>query len=155
MTSLRGKAIFNGMRKSNPLKLLLLLRALVLAAVSLAVSVGPAFAHAGGAASHQRPQAYAATAHADHQRGHVPDAASCVGLVQADGGDLSSAPCHGGLSGHGAGENCCTLACHAALTVPAVDPLGAFDLPEPRIFGLTEMLEGWSSDRTERPPKLV
>jgi hypothetical protein len=141
------------MRKSNPIKLLL--RALTLAAVSFALSVGPAFAHGGGTAGHQQPQAYAATAHPEHQPGHVPDAASCMGLVQADDSDLSATPCHGVPSGHVAGENCCTLACHAALTAPAVDSLGAFDLPESLIFGLTGMLEGRSSDRAERPPKLV
>lgn len=140
------------MCRSHPIKLLL--QALSLAAVSLAMSVGSAFAHGGGAANQDQSQVHVAATHGEHQPGHVVGAASCEALVQADGNDLSSGPCPGDPSGHAMGEGCCAIACHAALAVPAIDPVAAFDVPAAPALSLEDMLEGRSSDRTERPPKL-
>lgn len=151
LTRIWVEAIFSSMRKSNPIRLLL--QALALAAVGFAMSAGSAFAHGGGAAPHDRPQAHATATHADHQRGGAGDAVSYVDLVQKDSAGVSSGPCSGETSRHMAGESCCSIACHAALTVPPVDSLGACDLPGACI-GLADLLQGRSSDRTERPPKL-
>ena len=140
------------MHKSHPIKLLL--QVLLLAAVSLAMSVGSAFAHGGGVASHDQSQVYAAAMHAEHPSDIAVDAASCEAFVRADGNDLSSGPCRGDPSGHAMGEGCCTVACHAALAVPGIDAVAAFDLPNAPAVGLEDMLEGRSTDRTERPPKL-
>lgn len=151
LTRIRVKAIFDSMRKSNPIRLLL--QALVLAAVGFAMSAGSAFAHGGGAAAHDRPQARAAATHADHERGRAGDAVSYVDFLQTDNTGVTSGPCGGETSRHMAGESCCSIACHAALAVPAVDSLGACDLPGAGIE-LADLLQGRSSDRTERPPKL-
>jgi len=145
------------MRKSNPIRLLL--QALALAAVGFAMSTGSAFAHGGGAVPQDRPQAHAAATYADHQRDRAGDAVSAgdamsyVDFVPTDSAGVTSGPCSGETSKHMAGEGCCSIACHAALTVPAVDSLGACDLPGACI-GLADLLQGRSSDRTERPPKL-
>lgn len=148
MTRLRVKAIFDAMRKSHPLKLLL--QALSLAVVGLAMSVGSAFAHGG----HGQPQVHATATHAEHQAGHASDGVASLEFAQTDDEELSTAPCRGESSGHAAGEGCCTIACHAALAAPTADAVGTVDLPGTRIVGLADMLEGRSSDRTERPPKL-
>lgn len=140
------------MCRSHPIKLLL--QALSLAAVSLAMSAGSAFAHGGGTASHDQSQVRVVAMSGEHQPGHVVDAVSREALVQADGVDLSSGSCPGDPSGHAMGGGCCTVACHAALAVPAIGPLAAFDVPRAPALSLEDMLEGRSSDRTERPPKL-
>lgn len=144
------RAIFESMRKSNLIRPLL--QALALAVVGLAISAGSAFAH-GGDAPQDRPQVRAVATHADHQRDRAGDAVSYVELVQTDRAGVTSGPCSGETSRHMAGESCCSIACHAALTVPAVESLGACDLPGACI-GLTDLLQGRSNDRTERPPKL-
>ena len=118
------------------------------------MSVGSAFAHGGGAANQDQSQVHVAATYSEHQPGHVADAASSEALVQANGNDLNSGPCSGDPSGHPMGESCCTVACHAALAVPAIDPEAAFDVPRTPALSLEDMLEGRSSDRTERPPKL-
>ena len=140
------------MRRCHPVKLLL--QALMLAAVSLALSVGSALAHGGGTANHDQSPVQAAATYAEHHPGLAVDAASCDALVQADGNDLSSGSCPGDPAGHAEGESCCAVACHAALAVPAIGPLAAFDMPRAPALSLEDMLEGRSSDRTERPPKL-
>jgi hypothetical protein len=147
-----AEAIFRSMRKSHPIKLLL--QVLLLAAVSLAMSVGSAFAHGGGAANRDQAQVHTAATHAEHQPDFAGDAASCEAFVQADRDDLSSGTCRSDPSGHAMGEGCCTVACHAALAVPGIGPLAAFDVPRAPMVALEDMLEGRSSDRTERPPKL-
>lgn len=138
------------MRRSHPIKLLLQALSLV---ACLVMSVGSAFAH-GSTVNHDQWQVHIVLPDGEHQSGHVVDAASCDALVQGDGNDVRSAPCHGEPSGHAMGESCCTVACHAALAVPAIDPVAAFDVPRAPVLSLEDMLEGRSSDRTERPPKL-
>ena len=138
------------MRKGNPIRLLL--QALTLAAVSLAMSVGSALAHGGSVANLDQLQAQAAAAHVEHQQ--AANAAPHVEVVQIHAGDAIGGPCSGQPAEHAPGASCCTIACHAALTAPAADPLGAFDLPGTRMVDWPDMLEGRSSDRTERPPKL-
>lgn len=152
LTTPREEAIFKPMRKCHPIKLLL--QALSLAAVSLAMSAGSAFAHGAGTANHDQSQAHVVVAYLEHLPDNAVDAASREAMVRADGNDVSSAPCRGDPSGHAMGESCCTVACHAALAVPATDPLSAFDVPRMPTVSLEDMLEGRSSDRTERPPKL-
>lgn len=146
---LRVEAIFTSIRKSNPIKLLL--QALSLAAVSLAMSVGSAFAHGAGV-DHDRSQAHAAATYAEAQASHAGDVA--LDLFQAVRAVVISAPCTGGPSEQPVGGSCCGIACHAAATLTAVDSLGVCDLPGTRIVGLADLLEGRSNDRTERPPKL-
>lgn len=51
--------------------------------------------------------------------------------------------------------NCCTIACHAAMTSAPVDAwVGPRAASLPRA-GLSDMLEGRCGDRSERPPRLV
>lgn len=139
------------MRKSHPIKLLL--QALLLGAVGFAMSVGSALAHGSGSTNHEHLQVHPAATYAEPQLGHAGDAAPYEALVQADDNDPGSAPCRD-PSGHAVGDGCCAVACHAALAVPGIDALAPFDVPRARMLGLEDMLEGRSSDRTERPPKL-
>jgi hypothetical protein len=147
LTGRRAKTIFAAMRPGNPLKLLL--QVLSLAAMSLALSMGSAFAHG----DHHQATAHSAATHADHRTDEIADVAPGVAVIHAPGDAQESAPCHGESSGHGTGEGCCTIACHAALAAPAIDPIGAVDLPRTRIVDLVDRLEGRPSGRTERPPK--
>lgn len=151
LTRRKVKTIFAAMRMRDPLKLLL--QVLSFAAVSLALSMGSAFAHGGGAANHHQPAAHGAATHADHHASHVADVATQLALIHSPGDTLGSAPCHGESSGHATGEGCCTIACHAALATPGVEPVGGVDLPGARIVDLVDMLEGRPSGRTERPPR--
>lgn len=51
--------------------------------------------------------------------------------------------------------SCCTVACHAAMTAPAIDPWIGPRVVSPILAGLNDMLEGRCGDRSERPPRLV
>jgi hypothetical protein len=126
---------------------------LSLAAVSLALSVGSAFAHGGGVTDHHQPAAPGAATHADHRAAQPADIATDMALIHAPADEQESAPCHDESSGHATGKGCCTIACHAALAAAAVDPIGALDLSGARIVDLVDMLEGRPSGRTERPPR--
>jgi hypothetical protein len=143
------KTIFAVMRMGDPLRLLL--QVLSFAAVGLAISTGSAFAHGGGAADHHQATAQSPATHVDHRIGQIADVE--VAVIHAPGAPLKSGPCHDESSGHATGEGCCAIACHAALAAPAIDPVGAVDLPGARIVGLLDRLEGRPSGRTERPPR--
>jgi len=150
LTTPGAVAIFVAMRASNLLKLLV--RAIVLATVGLVMAVGSALAH-GGAAGHSHQPAHDAFAHTGHQAGQATTA-PCPDLAVTDGEQPHPANCPVDPSGHMAASGCCTIACHAALATPTVDVAGAGDLPGVRIASIADMLEGRSSDRAERPPRL-
>jgi len=141
------------MRRTSPIYLLA--RALSLAVVGFVMAAGAASAHDGrmpAAGDQLRSQVQTAQA-AHHVRAHdLAEVPIVLDLsVQADHGGI---PCSEDQStGHLPGE-CCTVACHAALAAPPVEPVGNLELPSARIVGLTGMLVGQSTDRTERPPKL-
>lgn len=149
------RAIFMKMRKSSPFYRLT--RAILLAMMGFVMAAGAATAHDGRMSTdgHQ-PHApiQAQTAHHSSDRGTTEVPSSADWSVQADHGDHGSVPCpKNGTAGHMSG-NCCTTACHAALAVPSVEPIGSPELPGLRIVGLTGVLAGRTSGRTERPPKL-
>ena len=148
-------AIFSAMRIRNPFASIL--RAVLLAVIGLALSAGMATAHQG----HISPAAegvLASTEVVHSSQAHNPRTVSGQARAEddqqamsVDHGDL---PCSsGGNPGHFSGS-CCTVACHAALTAIAPQPFGSHELPLQRVATWIERLEGRSSDRTERPPKL-
>jgi len=128
--------------------------ALSLAVMGFVLAAGAAAAHDGRMLNGNQPQAYVQTAESpQHLRdlgfSEVPELS-----VQADQDVQDSVPCSKNhTAGHVSGS-CCTVACHAALAAPYVDPVGSFVLPSSRIVGLAGVLVGRSGDRTERPPKL-
>jgi hypothetical protein len=149
---MKGRAIFSVMRRTNPIRLLA--RALWLAVVGLVMAAGAASAHDGRMSISHQSHWQVQTAQAAHHvradvSGEIPMVLDLS--VQAGPGSL---PCSEDQSaGHVPGQ-CCTVACHAALAAPPVEPMGTLGLPSSRIVGLTGMLVGRSTDRTERPPKL-
>lgn len=136
------------MREANLIRMLT--QVVSLAMVALAFMVGSAFAHG----SHDQ---VATQIQANDVEWHESSASGTSRSVMmpaggAGPGDILCSNEHqktGSASG-----SCCTIACHAALAAPAIEPLGAHEPPSVRIVGLIDMLEGRSSDRTERPPRL-
>jgi hypothetical protein len=141
------------MRKRNPIELML--QVLSLAALSFALMAGSAFAH--GASHHGRSAAPVETISAEARDALGGDEAGTLPAAywsQAENGHVGAAPCSGDSpTGHAPQGDCCSIACHAALAAPGVDSPGAVDPPDGHVLGLTDRLEGRSSDRTERPPK--
>lgn len=137
-------------------------RVLSLALMGFVVASGAAFAHEAYGPSGVDVQR--TVAHAHHKAGPVVDRSSDVATADqpaisvatrhAVHGTSSEAPCsEDRAGGHGKGT-CCTMACHAALPTPLIDPVGSHGLHGLRVPGLTNMLVGRSSDRTERPPRI-
>jgi selectin P ligand len=206
-----ANAIFAAMRARHPI--VLLLRAGVLAAASLSMTMGYAFAHGASAGHRMLAAASVATAHEGHR--HAGSTASksvasesaelaSAELASAEPASTELAPaelastelastelastehasaelasaehasakpaCHDQAGTddrapastpypddqppqHAPGGGCCTMACHAALAVPAIDTPSVASVPVGRLIDLSETLEGRSSARTERPPK--
>ena len=142
-------AIFVAMRRLGSITMVV--RALLLAVLGLAVTSGVALAH-GDVALVQ----IAAERHSyDVQPADIHSTNNPVASLDApEQLAHSGAPCSSDeQSGSHMAGGCCNVACHAALVSFAVGPIAAIDLPDTRIVGLTDMLEGRSSDRTERPPR--
>jgi hypothetical protein len=143
-------AIFLSMRRLDPVTMIV--RALLLAVLGLAVTSGVALAHGDVAHVHIATERHLHDVQpADNHSTNNP-VASLDALEQLA---PSGAPCSSDeRSGDHMAGGCCNVACHAALASFAAGPVAAIDLPGTRIVGLTDMLEGRSSDRTERPPRL-
>ncbi len=143
--------ILCAMRSANPLNLLM--RVLFLAVVGFVVAVGSASAHEGrhegrsAGPSYSEPSAH----HSHDQQGATEQQASSDEAAKTDG---DAGPCPRDQSPDHASNNCCNIACHAALAATLVDSGGTLQIHGPRIIGLTDLLVGRSSGRTERPPKL-
>ncbi|WP_296344648.1 hypothetical protein [Reyranella sp.] len=138
------------MRSANPLSYLM--RALLLALVGFGfvVSAGAAFAHDG---RHDgRVAAEPSTHHAHDQQGQAAQKASSD---EAANTDADANPCPRNQSPDHSSNNCCNIACHAALAAAPMDPVGTLPPHGARIVGLTDLLVGRSNGRTERPPRLV
>lgn len=153
---MRARAIFSIMRRAN--LICRLAGALSLAVMGFVLATGAAAAHDGHVPKGDQLDASAQTTQAaDPLRdlGISEVLASSELSMQADHDGHSSVPGSNGRSAGHVSGTCCTIACHAALAAPPVDPVGSFVLPSSRIVGLTGMLAGRSGDRTERPPKLT
>jgi hypothetical protein len=155
LTRLGGWAIFSTMRRAN--LICRLAGALSLAVMGFLLAAGAAAAHNGYVPSGDLPKASVQTMAPAHQLrslgvSDVPASPEFSVLASDDSHD--AVPCSKDRSAGHASGNCCTVACHAALAAPHLDPVGSLVLPSSRIVGLTGMLAGRSGDRTERPPKL-
>lgn len=145
------------MREANIIKMLT--QVVSLAMITLALTVGSAFAHGGPATSHDHAamqvQAQAAEQHPSDGSAVVatslPATAIQENAVKASAGET---PCSNDHRSGSNSEGCCTIACHAALAAPTIEPLGAHEPASVRTVALVDMLEGRSGDRTERPPRL-
>jgi len=143
-------AIFVSMRRLGPI--MMIVRALLLAVLGLAVTSGVALAH--GDVAHVQ---IANERHShDVQPADIHSTNNPMASLEApEQLAPSGAPCSSDeQSGDHMASGCCNVACHAALASFPAGPVAAIDLPVTRIVGLTDMLEGRSSDRTERPPRL-
>lgn len=143
--------ILCAMRSANPLNLLM--RVLFLAVVGFVVAMGTASAHEGrhdgrsSGPSYSEPSAH----HSHDQQGATEQHASSDEAAKTDD---DTSPCPRDQSPDHASNNCCNIACHAALAATPVDSIGTLQIHGPRILGLTGLLVGRLSGRTERPPKL-
>lgn len=147
--------ILYAMRSANPLRLLV--RVLFLAVVGFVVAAGTASAHEGRHDGRSAGPSYSEpSAHHSHDRqgamqGATEQQASADEAAKADG---DAAPCPRDQSPDHASNNCCNVACHAALAATPADSIGTLQVQGLRIVGLTDLLVGRLSGRTERPPKL-
>ncbi len=143
--------ILCSMRLANPLNLLM--RVLFLAVVGFVVAVGSASAHEGrhdgrsSGPSYSEPSAH----HSHDQQSATEHQASSDEAGKIDG---DAAPCPRDQAPDHASNNCCNIACHAALAATPVDSIGTLQVHGLRIVSLTDLLVGRLSGRTERPPKL-
>lgn len=130
----------------------MVVRALLLAVLGLVVTSGIALAHGNVAHGQIATERHSRDVQSMDVQSTMNPAPSLDVLAQLMdlGVPCSSDKQPGGHMGGG----CCNVACHAALASFAAGPIATVDLPGARIVGLTDMLEGRSSDRTERPPKL-
>ena len=150
---MQARAIFAAMRRTNPVRLLA--RALSLAAVGFVLAAGAAAAHERHvAADAQERHAVMPVASSTHHSDVASELPADM-AVRADHDSPGSAPCSEERSGRHLSGTCCTVACHAALDAPPIGFVGSPELANPRIVALVDMLEGQSSDRAERPPKLA
>lgn len=121
------------------------LQALLLGLTMWVLAVGAASAH--GAHADERPVTAMKSQPAAHEGQTAPEAAEVPATHEGGTCPASGAGDHG--------EGCCTIACHAAMTVSGIDawagPGGASSVP----MSLSDMLEGCSGDRSERPPRLA
>lgn len=128
---------------------------LLLVAAGFILTAGTASAHEGRLATdtheYHTPLQAASAAHDLH--GYAASEIPADWAMQADHASHGSAPCSGGHAGGHKSGTCCTVACHAVLAAYSIGFVGRPELPSTRIVALVGMLEGRSSDCTERPPK--
>lgn len=116
------------------------------------LAAGAASAHGGHAGAEGRPakEVSVASPHASHE---APAMSTSSEEAEAPAAHPGGTCPNDGTASHG--EGCCTIACHAAMTVSGIDawagPGGASSVP----MSLSDMLEGCSGDRSERPPRLA
>jgi hypothetical protein len=144
------------MRGANIIRMLT--QVMSLAMVTLALMAGSSFAHGGPAASHDHAamqvQAQAAEQQPGDSAAAVATSLPATAIQNAVKASAGETPCSNDHRSGSDSEGCCTIACHAALAAPIIEPLGAHEPASVRIVALADMLEGRSGDRTERPPRL-
>jgi len=147
------EAIFAAMFRTHPF--FGVARVLLLAAAGLVLAVGTAFAHERHVATNTTENYAISVSSAAHfSGGYAPSESPEELAVQAEPASHSSTPCSDDRAGGHFSGTCCTIACHAALTAPSIGLVGSPELPSPHVVAFVGILEGLSSDRTERPPKL-
>lgn len=153
LTTMSAAAIFAAMRGIAPLAWFV--RALALALTGLVIASGTALAH-GVLTAHSDQPSVGSDRVTEPQRAHhaAPQAVDTENWQEAAVlADSGNAPCSDEpSSGHFAG-GCCNVACHAALTAPALESASAPYFPSQYRVSLSDMLVGRLGDRTERPPK--
>jgi hypothetical protein len=147
LTTIQPRPFYNAMIVTRSLRKLA--QACLLALAAWVLTAGVASAHGGHGA--QVPVQTASSL----QPSHHDDVAMTFDLPE----EIASAE-HGGSScpsgmpaTHSA--SCCTIACHVAMTVPAIDAWAGPRAASPPLVGLSDMLEGRCGGRSERPPRLV
>lgn len=147
------------MLKSGPI--ILLVRALFLAAAGFLISSGAAFAHGkiGAALSHDAAVLM--------QGSSMEEFAADPGSTSAQHAAVTSQeqptqtthsgdePCSDDGAGSHLAGGCCKVACHSALTALTPEPAGASDPPNHYVRSLSDMLVGRPGIPSERPPKRV
>lgn len=129
----------------------MVVRALLFAVLGLAITSGVALAHGDFAHVQIASERHSFDVKPANSHSATSPAAS---LHAPEPLAHSGAPCPSEeQSGDHMAGGCCNVVCHAALATFAPGPVAAIDLPATRIVGLTDMLEGRSIDRTERPPR--
>jgi hypothetical protein len=148
------------MPRTNPISWLL--RALSLAVMGCLLSAGTAAAHAGHGSHHGQATLSLPSESSITSSGNVAAPAGENDLHLAGANPMGQAedamqhpgPCSEHQSA-GHNDDCCAVACHAALAALPLGPVLAPERPTLRLFGISRTLDGRSGDRTERPPKPI
>lgn len=140
-------AIFAAMRRLGPITMVV--RALLLALLGFVIPSGVALAHGDAAQPAVERHSQDVQFTDVHSTMNPVVSLDAVEQLAHSGAPCSSDEQPGGHMNAG----CCNVACHAALASFQPGPVAALDLSHARIVGLTDMLEGRSSDRAERPPR--
>jgi hypothetical protein len=148
------------MPRTNPIPWLL--RALSLAVMGCLFFAGTAAAHAGHASHHRQTAPSVSSGSSIKSPGDVAASAGENSLDLAAkepmGQAMDAMPHPGPCSEHpsaGHNDDCCAVACHAALAALPLGPVLAIERSSLRLFGISRTLYGRSGDRTERPPKRI
>jgi hypothetical protein len=148
------------MPRTNPISWSL--RALSLAVMGCLLFAGTAAAHAGHASHHGQATLSLPAESSITSPGNVTASAGASDLHLAakhpmeKAADAMQHP--GNCSEHqsaGHNDDCCAVACHAALAAVPSGPVLTAEGPSLRLFGMSRALDGRSGDRTERPPKRI
>lgn len=127
-------------------------QALLLAFAAWVLAVGAASAHGGHGHADDRPPAIAASQHVVQEEPSTPAA------NLPEGAEMPAAHKGGACPGDGAanhGEGCCTIACHAAMAAPGIDPWAGPGIASSVPMLVSDLLEGRCGDRSERPPRFT
>lgn len=130
-----------------------LAQAVLLALSAWVLAAGTASAHGTHANADTRIASVAASSLGAHQREDL----AALDAELADGNqafvDRDESSCPTGTPANHMGS-CCTIACHAAMPAPAIDPWVGPQTSSSLLVALSDMLEGRCGDRSERPPRL-
>lgn len=131
--------------------------ALLLALAAWVLAVGAASAHGGHAHSgHTHADDRPVTVVASQPVAHEEPVAPVTSLP--DGTALPATHEGGTCPGDGAAnhsEGCCTIACHAAMAAPGIDPWAGPRIATSVPMLVSDLLEGRCGDRSERPPRFT
>lgn len=127
--------------------------AVLLALSAWVLTAGTASAHGAHTGVDTRIASVAATSLSAYQHEDL----AALETERADGDeafiDRGESSCPTGTPANHTG-NCCTIACHAAMAAPAIDPWVGPEASSSLLVALSDMLEGRCGDRSERPPRL-
>jgi len=127
-------------------------QALLLAFAAWVLVVGAASAHGGHAPADDRPVTATASQPVAHEEPATPAASLPEGTEAPATHEGGTCP---GDRAANHSEGCCTIACHAAMAAPGIDPWAGPRIASSVPMLVSDLLEGRCGDRSERPPRFT